>query len=430
MSIFSSAFRLLVARLVGAAVGFVTQIVLARLLPMEDLGLYFAATSFAALAAIVATQGYPGVMQRFITRYRERQSRRLLVSFTRQIQIETVLITAVLSVAIAFIGFTWPKFIDDRMIVLLGLVLCLAAASSLTLYSGFAMVERRFELAQLPETLFRPILFLPIVIAMRDFAFPMTADTIMLAYALLTGALALFQFLAIVPGIDAADANRTRSIPQWRTEARLYALAILFATSFGDLVIVLASPFLGAADLAPFGIAVKVSLLVGFAVQVAHQVSLPNLAETNERKDASGLHRALLPAAVFPAIVTGGALVAVAVGGGHFLVLFGENYAAAKWPLFILVLGQLLRAVAGPNQSMLMLKGAQWANAVICIASTIALVISNVVLVPYLGPYGASVAVLIAVAVWVGFSAIVLSRRYRERVDLPYLLLSLRRRVT
>ncbi len=50
-----SASRLLLARFAGAGAGFMTQIALARLLPPQDLGLFFAATSFAAVAGLVLT---------------------------------------------------------------------------------------------------------------------------------------------------------------------------------------------------------------------------------------------------------------------------------------------------------------------------------------------------------------------------------------
>jgi len=62
-----------VARFVGAGAGFLAQVVLARLLP-EALGIFFVATSLAALLGLLATQGYPLIVQRFITRYRQKAS--------------------------------------------------------------------------------------------------------------------------------------------------------------------------------------------------------------------------------------------------------------------------------------------------------------------------------------------------------------------
>ena len=224
------------------------------------------------------------------------------------------------------------------------------------------------------------------------------------------------------PFQSAQKVDGVRHAPGWRAEARLFALAIIFGTSFADLAILLSSLFLASADLASFGVALKTSLLVGFAVQVAHQVALPDLAEAHERGDMPGIVHSLWQATAFPSFVTGAALLAAAAGGEWFLALFGPEYVAAKWPLFILLSAQFLRAVAGPGQSLLMLKGAQVENAGICIICTVALAVSNAVLVPLWGVYGAAAAVLITVILWFGAASFILARRNSMRVDLPFLV--------
>lgn len=417
-----SASRLLLARLAGAGAGFLTQLALARLMPAEDLGMFFAATSFAAIAGLALTQGYPGVMQRFMTRYRERAPSTLLGEFVWQSQMETFRLTLFVGTAVAAVGLLWPEQTSDNRLVIVSAAVCAAAASALTLYGGFAAAERRFELAQFPETMIRPVLFLPLIFMLFHTA-GMTAGSVTALYAVLTVMLALIQYRGIAPAIPEPTKNRqSRVTRQWRAEARLFALAIMFATSFADLAILLATPFLGPADLAPFGVALKASLLVGFAVQVAHQVALPDLAEAQERGDAVSFARSLWPATAFPTVVTGTACLAAVIGGEWFLALFGSEYVEAKVPLVILLAAQFLRAAAGPGQSLLMLKGAQTANALICIACSVTLAVANAVLVPRCGIYGAALAVLITVALWFGAAAYVLARRNKMRVDLPFLL--------
>ncbi len=418
-----SSSRLLLARLAGAGAGFLSQLVLARLLPVEDLGMFFAATSFAALAGLVLTQGYPGILQRFITRYRERRRERLLAGFVWQVQIETVVLTLAVALAVATAGVLWPALSPDHRLVFLSAGLCAAGASSLTIYNAFASVERRFELAQFPETLIRPIVFLPFIFVLLSTGIGMTAGTVTALYAVLTAILAGIQYARIAPAVPSGSKIRgSRTTRRWRAEARLFALAIIFATSFADLAILLSSPFLGPAGLAPFGVVLKTSLLVGFAVQVAHQVALPDLAEAHERGDAPQIARSLWHATAFPTAVTAGALIAAVIGGEWFLGLFGPDYIEAKGPLLILLSAQFLRAAAGPSQSLLMLKGEQVANATICVVCTVTLALANAALVPISGVYGASFAVLLTVAVWFGASAYMLAVRSGVRVDLPFLV--------
>lgn len=422
LSTLFSASRLLLARLTGAGAGFLTQIVLARLLPPQDLGLFFAATSFAALAGLVLTQGYPGILQRFITRYRERRRERLLAGFVWQVQVETVALTAAMTLIIAGGGLLWPGLSPDYRLVAFSTALATAAAASLTIYNAAASVERRFELAQFPETLIRPLVFLPLVFVLDRIWF-LSAGRVTALYAVLTVLLAVAQYMQIAPAVPSASkVAGERVTRQWRAEARLFALAMLFATSFADLAIVLASPFLGPAGLAPFGVVLKTSLLVGFAVQVAHQVALPDLAEAYERNDASKIERSLWQATAFPTVVTAFALIAAMFGGEKFLLLFGPEYVTANGPLLILLVAQFLRAAAGPSQSLLMLKGDQGTNAAICVVCTVTLLIANTALVPIWDIYGAALAVLLTVTVWFGASARMLVARRGVRVDLPFLV--------
>lgn len=418
-----SAPLLLLARLAGAGAGFVTQLILARLLSTEDLGIFFAATSFAALAGLLVCQGYPGVAQRFITRYRERHREALLHGFVEQAQRESVVITVTVMFLVIGFGTAWPAIKFDLRVVAVATALITGAASVLTMYGALASVQRRFGLAQLPETLIRPILFLPVVWLAGGIGSGMSAGMATALYAVLTAALALGQYTFIKSKLPRAQRiRRPRIAGHWRREAWSFALAILFVTSFADLAILLSSPFLGAVGLAPFGIALKISLLIGFAVQIAQQVALPDLAEAHERGDTHGVVRSLLQATIFPSLATAAALLGSVFLGEWFLSLFGPQYTIAKWPLVILFGAQFLRAIAGPGQSLLMLKGAQITNAAICLVCTIFLGLANAGLVPLFGLEGAASAVLLTVILWVGSSAYFLKARFNARVDLPFLV--------
>lgn len=418
-----SAPLLMLARLVGAGAGFLTQLVLARLLSTEALGIFFAATSFAALAGILVCQGYPGVAQRFITRYSEQQRENLLYGFVEQARRETVVVTIILMFLVSGVGIAWPELEIELRFVLVATALIIGAASALTMVGALASVQRRFGLAQLPETLIRPVLFLPIIWMAGTVGGGLSAGTATAVYAVLTASLAFGQYSLFKSDLPISQKiYRPRIAGHWRREAWSFALAVLFVTSFADLAILFSSPFLGMEALAPFGIALKVSLLIGFAIQIAQQVALPDLAESHERDDASGVARSLLQATIFPSFVTGAALLGAALGGELFLSLFGPQYTIAKWPLLILIGAQFLRAVAGPGQSLLMLKGAQGTNAAICIGCSIFLALANAILVPLFGLEGAAFAVLLTVALWVGGSAYLLRMRFNARVDLPFLV--------
>ena len=77
----STSSLLSLARVAGAAAGFVTQILLARTLQASALGLFYSVTSLAAVMGVVAALGYPKIAPRFVSRYREKGNKGLLPAF-------------------------------------------------------------------------------------------------------------------------------------------------------------------------------------------------------------------------------------------------------------------------------------------------------------------------------------------------------------
>ena len=78
----------------------------------------------------------------------------------------------------------------------------------------------------------------------------------------------------------------------------------------------------------------RTTLLVGFAVQVAHQVVGPDLADAHARKDHGPIRDIVLKALAFPLAVTVAALVVVALWGEALLGIFGPEFAGARPNIF------------------------------------------------------------------------------------------------
>ncbi len=165
----------------------------------------------------------------------------------------------------------------------------------------------------------------------------------------------------------------------------------------------------------------KLALLVGFAVQVAHQVVVPDLADAHARKDHGAIHGVVRKAFAFPLVVTIVALIVIAIWGEPVLSLFGSEFTGAKIPLPILLACQLARVLFGPNVPLLTVIGAQKQNAVLAVAALIVLMIANVLLAQAYGVLGAAIAVAIATVFWLLSCSIVLARISGLRTDAVYL---------
>jgi O-antigen/teichoic acid export membrane protein len=186
--------------------------------------------------------------------------------------------------------------------------------------------------------------------------------------------------------------------------------------------ILFVTPLLPSAGTAALGLCLKLALLVGFAVQVAHQVVVPDLADARARKDPGSIREAVRRAFAFPLAITVAAMVVLALWGESLLAIFGPEFTSAKVPLLILMACQLARVLFGPSVLLLTVIGAQRQNAALAIAALIVLAVSNLVLAPLYGVLGAAIAVAIATLFWLVACAIVLGRVSGLRTDVLFLI--------
>ena len=421
--LFSTSFILLAVRLTGAGAGFLSQLLLARLLAPEALGIFFAATSLAAVLGLASSLGYPDIVPRFLSRYRERGRAQWTGAFMYRVFADALLVSLVTGGVVVLLAFLWKDIpVDARIVFMLAGVLIPLLALYAINYA-IALANRAFGAAYIPESLLRPIVFLLILAAFFLSGEGMSLVGVTAAFFGVTFIMGLLQFLLIRSRIPARVKHApARLVSNWRKEGIPLIAVALYTNLFADLAIILASPLIKSSELAAFGVALKLALLVGFCVQVAHSVIMQDLAEAHARKALAGARDTLRAASALPVAFTLAATIASAIGGGYVLGLFHPDFAAAKWVLTILIACQLIRAIAGPSALMLTTVGAQGINATICIASTVVLAIGNLVLVPIYGMIGAAIAVLLAWCFWLGVSAFVLKRRTGLRCDLFALL--------
>lgn len=418
-ALISSAPAVMLARVAGAGAGFLAQLVLARLLAPDDMGKFFAATSLAAVLGVIAAQGYPNIVQRFVSRYRHKGQKALLAAFVGRVRRETfvgALVFAVLMLAAAMLG---PTLEGDTRMLIAATALCTWAATAFSVYPAFAYADRRFALGLLPEIVIRPVVFLAFMVAIAMAAVTLSSGMVTMAYAAISAILAFAQYFAVSKGMSSGIPPVAKRLQRrWRHEAWPLLMVALFTTLFTDVVILIASPFLGAEALAPFGVALKISMLIGFAVQVTHQMALPDLAEAREMRDNAKMAKALMRSTLLPVIVTMAALIGVVFWGDRLLRLFGPAYPPALWSLVLLVGAQLIRALAGPASLLLTLQGAQRTSAAISVSSVAVLLVANAILTPHFGLLGASLSVVLCIAAWTGLNGGTLWYRMDLRTDI------------
>jgi O-antigen/teichoic acid export membrane protein len=413
-SLLSTSALLVLARAGGAMAGFVTQILLARLLLPGDLGLFFSMTSLAAVGGLLAANGYPGIANRLMARYRERNPS-LLPAFVRQARIDIAVGAAVAVLAIAAFALALPP---ETRHAAWAAALAIPAFASLRLYGSIAAATRRFAVSYLPDIFARPILFLAVLAILAAAGAKLSTSAVVLLMTLTAILVAGCQYAAVVrrmPPLTRTAPARLRR--RWRSEARPLILVALFTTLFAEVAILLVTPLLESSDVAAFGLCLKLAFLVGFAVQVAHQIAAPELAASHARRDSAAAPRILGQANLMAVAVTLAATVVCAAAGDRILAVFGPDYAYAKPALVLVMASQVVRACFGPNAQLLTIAGLQRPMTLVIALSIAMLAAANAVLIPAFGIMGAAAAVAATTLFWVLALALLLYRGTGLRAD-------------
>lgn len=422
---FSGSAFLFAVRLGGAGIGFLTQVLLARMLGSHELGIFYSATSLAAVAGFVTSRGYSQIAYRFSARYRAEGRSRLFQAFVSRAAHDALTASTGAAAIVVLCSFLAPGMEQsDRIVWALAGALIVPSAM-LVLYTNLAGAIRMFGWCYVPEGIFKPLAFMILVGALWFVEDAPTGSEVMLLFSVVIVAVAIAVVRALqphLPELQNPGRPERRLAQRWRAEAQPLVLLSLYTNTFADVAILFATPFLSQSDLAVFGVCLKLSLLIGYFVQIAQQMAIPDLADARQRGDAEGMRRAAKRSVLLPLAMTLGAVAGCVVLGREALAVFGPEFAPASGVLLIMVLSQLGRAAAGPSAHLLTLTGAQRVNATLCVGALVVLAAATALLAPVYGPAGAAWAVSASYVGWLIATAIVLERMGEMRTDLMSLL--------
>lgn len=394
-------FSLVGARAAGAAFGLLGQLALARVFSPADVGIFLLTTSVMAFGSLLMTGGYPALGLTYLARYQS-LARRSLVAAFHAAALRTTLALSLVMAVIAILAYFTPALAALRPAILFGAIAAPGQAL-IRLNNSAANSLRRFDLSYIPDFVLRGGLLFAAVIAIIALAHDPQMVWILWAIVISTYATAVIQ--AVLLGrsgvVGKVFSLQRRSLAaHYRLRAAALLVGAFVSFTFAEIVTLVAGLLLPPAEVAVVGIAVRLASIAGFVVQTMQVIAIPDLTDTmtkGMRDDADRLMRRtnLLNFALMMA-----AILATLVLGDWVLSLFGPDYQAGKWALFLFLLCQAVRSAGTMNNHLLSLGGYQTRTAIVCAISLIVLLGAAVGLTPYLGITGMGWAALAAECVW------------------------------
>ena len=187
-----TALNLVGARFGGAAIGLASQILLARLLTQDQVGVVFMGMSAAAIVSLLVTGGYPLLAITCLPRYYALGRINLVTAFHAAFWRDTLVLSLIVFAAATGVILWLPVDEALKTALLFG---CLSAPASALLRMNGATANslRRYTLSYVPDFLFRPGLLLVYLMLAWLAGIPLSVTHVLWAFIIANTVVALGQ---------------------------------------------------------------------------------------------------------------------------------------------------------------------------------------------------------------------------------------------
>ncbi|MDQ0321596.1 O-antigen/teichoic acid export membrane protein [Pararhizobium capsulatum DSM 1112] len=382
-------------RIVSAAIAFVSQIILARLMGEFEYGIYVFVWVLVILFGNLSCLGFHTAIIRFLPQYHARDALPEIRGLTTTVRVFALLSASIL----ALIGITGLWFFGDLIesYYLIPLYLGIFTLPMIALndvMDGTSRAHSWAISALSPTYLIRPLLMLAfMVLAVIEGAEPTARAGMMTAMAA-TYLTSVTQFFVLSWRLKRRYVPGPRKI-EFGTWIRV-ALPIFLIEGFSFMLtnsdVVIVGLYLDPESVAIYFAAAKTMALVHFVSFSVKAAAGPRFSAAMANPDRLELAHIAIESAkwtFWPSLVVGGLVL---LFGTFLLSLFGPVFVAG-WPLMaILYGGAMAKAMVGPAEAFLTMAGQQKLCMVLYALALLSNLALNMTLIPLFGLIGAACA--------------------------------------
>lgn len=389
-------------RIISAALAFISQIILARVMGEFEYGVFVFVWVLVILVGNLSCVGFHTAVIRFLPQYRAEGAVDLIRGLTT-----TARVFALLSAAcVAAIGASALHLAAGRvepyyiLPVFIGLLIMPLIAVGDVL-DGTSRANHWPVMALSPTFIIRPILILAFMVGAVLSGAPHTALTAVEAALAATFVTTVSQYFAVTIRLrrHVPAGPRTIRFSAWMAVAFPIFLVegVGYILTNSDVVVV--GIFLDPQQVAIYFAAAKTMALVHFvyfSVKAAAGPRFSAIIAEGDTQKLAAFARETTRWTFFPALAVG---LAVLAAGQFLLSLFGAAFMAGHIVMAVLLAGILAKALVGPGEVLLLMAGRQRLCAQLYAVALAANLGLNILLIPRLGIEGAAIATAAAMGV-------------------------------
>lgn len=388
-------------RLLGAALNFGFNVLLARFLGSEGAGIYYIAYTVVLFSSLIGRLGLERAMLRYASIYASQKKWISVAGIYRR----GMLISVGMSVLMTFIVVINAEFISTVVFKEPNLLipLQLMAISIIPFNLNILHAEMLKSFGQIVKsTLLEaagiPFILMLIFIVNRT---SMGASSVTLAYSLST-------LIIFITGVFLWR----QATPQLRHIEGFFKLSILITTalplfwinflntSMTHIDTFLLGVWLNSESVGIYGVARRISVLVSFILIVINSIVAPKFAALYSEGKLEELNNLVRQSSILNTVLSAPFLLILIFVPNKVLLIFGEEFSAGGLVLSILALGQFVNAASGSVGYLLVMTGHEKLMRNNVFAATALNLLLIIILVPRFDIVGAAIATASSLVVW------------------------------
>jgi O-antigen/teichoic acid export membrane protein len=386
--------------------GFVTAIVLAKMLGPSGYGTYAFVMALVGFLTIPSELGVPGLAVREIAASNARKDwghmRGFIIRSHQMIGAMSLALAGLAAIGLVL----FKEKLDPVRVECMWLALLLIPLVSLGALRG-AMLRglRRVVLGQMPEQVIRPaallVMILVLYLAGHGFENATSVMVVQVASVAVAFGFGLYFFVKHRPPELATAPPQFKSSRAWLYSSIPFGLTAAMQLINGRTDILVLGMFRDSAEVGVYRVAIQLATLIVFAQQTVNAIQGPHVAHLYAAGDMKKLQKMVTKSSRAIFVFSLSIVVALALFGEPLIrVAFGPHYTGAYWPLLILAVGQLVNASTGAVANVLNMTGHERDTMRIILVGAVLNVSLNFTLTPVFGMTGAAIATASGLITW------------------------------
>jgi O-antigen/teichoic acid export membrane protein len=388
---------------IGVLLLLCAQIIAARFLGTEEYGYFAYAQSVLVILSIFTILGYDVSLLRFVPEYGIQQQWAALKGvLTLSFRLSFAAGVALMAIFGGILTF-FPAVFSAHQTAVLRIMLLSIPLYSLTMIRQSALRGfKHIVLAELPESIIRPVLFIFALLIISRFYPHLDAGIAWWCYLGVVTITFLVGSYLLVRKMPAplADVRAEFRRAEWSKISLDMMWMNAMTVIFSQASVVFLGFYGNAVDIALFSAAARIAFFISFALTAANSIAAPMISELFHSGKRLELQRMMTLSAAFIAALTLITNVLLLIGGRQLLGLFGSQFAQAFILLLLLMAGHTFKSFSGPASFLLNMSGHQKTTGKMMAAFLIFHLLVNFLIIPRYGAFGAALATTLTMILW------------------------------